>query len=89
MYWDGAATATLRLRNIEFRAVDTLTGLKITVWHDNFGSANMVLRFPDGRFLDDRQYGPWGRARTVLEPGTFALLGLGLLGLGMTRRRAN
>ena len=30
-----------------------------------------------------------GDAPTVAEPGTFALLGLGLLGLGVTRRRAN
>jgi hypothetical protein len=50
-------------------------------------SAIKLSNLGGGIELDHLQYGNAGVANDVLEPGTLTLFGIGLMGLGVMRRR--
>ena len=50
-----------------------------------YGTFNVTSEF--GRYIIDNFEGTFGSTEVVPEPGTLALLGLGLAGLGLSRRR--
>jgi len=74
---------------IVFAAIDTLTGLALTV-RDRDSLMVLELTFADGRSFVDNGTSYWGRGATVgvPEPGTLGLCLMGLVGLaGSVRRR--
>jgi hypothetical protein len=71
---------------------DPQTDPKISLAYPNIGNGFIYSRWPEP-FTRLGSYIPGTGVTLVIssvpEPGTLALLGLGLLGLGVTRRRAN
>lgn len=80
--------------DIFFDALGELTGFSLDRFEDGLGgfmyiySANtMAIGDPDGQLNACNSCVSFSRSVSVPEPGTLALLGIGLLGMGLVRRR--